>query len=70
MFFFLNSGKLVTNLKKIRTKYAKSWFALDFLASFPQDLISFAAGPGENQVNRNLLVVEKSAMSKSLALPI
>jgi hypothetical protein len=37
--YYDEEGKLVTNNKKIATKYLKSWFIIDLIASFPFNMV-------------------------------
>jgi hypothetical protein len=37
--YYDEEGKLVTNNKKIATKYLKGWFIIDLIASFPFNMV-------------------------------
>lgn len=47
-------GRIVGNLRKIARHYAKSWFCVDLIASFPYDLLVDALGESSSRIGQSL----------------
>jgi len=50
VFEIFYAGKLVTDLKKIRFKYATTWFIIDLLSCLPLDTVNLIFGEVKEQV--------------------
>jgi hypothetical protein len=50
--YFDAEGVLVTNPWRVALRYLKTWFTLDFLATFPYDVIIISAIEGDAEVDR------------------
>uniref|UniRef100_A0A7S3CWV8 Cyclic nucleotide-binding domain-containing protein n=3 Tax=Palpitomonas bilix TaxID=652834 RepID=A0A7S3CWV8_9EUKA len=51
-------GRIVGNMRKIARNYAKSWFALDFVASFPYDLLVDALNESSTTLGTSLQLLQ------------